>query len=696
MPQSNENTTIQSSMFIKTDPMNYMEQVIQMKMINLMDKILSKCNKNNLLLFVLFFGADCAKQQCVKLINHLCSRIGKWASTLDFNRLLKKSIPERSIEQIEAAPVIADTSITIQFRGNSIFYENLFNYIESNANRCTAHEIDLSQIDKDTFERRFSLLIDLSFQDINVKFNDPIIYTSIISNNVSKFKQVDMYQPNCAISKNTKYKSVLDLIPFPQFTAELRSKLSLGNSIDRFEEKAHVWFPFTALITNLIHSQYILEESKWHTFKYLGYVFAIMKPEYDFSPSKTNNNHIVFWPSIITPGNSVVEFLGIPIYCTDLLPNPNSGYNILDIKLKTFPQAKELEAWLKQSLEQPVKKEITSCGNMLIRLSTKDQSATNESLRGRWLEFVNVINSESTAFDYASKKDNISIFDVKLSFDKRVITPHSPQKVIESNNNGVIEKTVIDEIKEVSSQILNIQCVKLNSTYKDFSTLYLKKKDDHVLSTILNNFKHKKSLYRDLGLPYKFGALLYGEPGTGKSSAILAIASYLQKDIYYVDFNNIKTNDDLKAVFSKINKEMANSGIIVMEDIDVMTPIVHDRSLNRHISSELTLDCFLNLLQGSLTNDGSVFIATTNDINILDPAFVRDGRFDAKIELSACDHFQFNKIYSKFFGRTIPEHLLRKIPEGTITPATFISKMVPYILTDVSDEEILSSIIMVE
>ena len=44
---------------------------------------------------------------------------------------------------------------------------------------------------------------------------------------------------------------------------------------------------------------------------------------------------------------------------------------------------------------------------------------------------------------------------------------------------------------------------------------------------------HQMELYEELGLPNKLNVFLSGLPGTGKSSIIQVIASYLQKNIYY-------------------------------------------------------------------------------------------------------------------------------------------------------------------
>lgn len=218
---------------------------------------------------------------------------------------------------------------------------------------------------------------------------------------------------------------------------------------------------------------------------------------------------------------------------------------------------------------------------------------------------------------------------------------------------------------------------------------------------MLDNFKNKKELLEELGVSNKLGILLYGLPGCGKTTTITAIASYLQKDIYYVNLNGVKTNEDLKMIFDHVIAGDVKSGIIVMEDIDAMCKVVHKRDhLSRELTvsevyssekNELTLEYFLNILQGSLTKNDTIFITTTNHIEVLDPAFVRDGRFDIKIEMMPADRYQMQNIYKVFFKRSIPEELLVKIPEYKYTPATLITHFVQFIMqVNVSDEIILN------
>jgi ATP-dependent 26S proteasome regulatory subunit len=218
--------------------------------------------------------------------------------------------------------------------------------------------------------------------------------------------------------------------------------------------------------------------------------------------------------------------------------------------------------------------------------------------------------------------------------------------------------------------------------------------------SIINIYRPKLDNFFSL-ISNKLCILLHGEFGTGKSSTIQAIASKLKKDIYYLSFSNIiKTNEDLHNVFNYI---VNNNGIIVTEDIDTIGKLVHKKeddfdefNPKSEIIKELTLEYFLNLLQGTITPDGLIFIATTNNLDRIDPVFYRDGRFDLKIHMSRCDHYQMNTIYNKLIKRNIPANLLKKIPENKYTPTQFIFNIKDHISDTIdtnSDANILDCFI---
>ena len=80
---------------------------------------------------------------------------------------------------------------------------------------------------------------------------------------------------------------------------------------------------------------------------------------------------------------------------------------------------------------------------------------------------------------------------------------------------------------------------KLNEIEKSFDALYLRKQDKDNLMSSLDMFKNQGHVLKEMGFQNKFNLLLHGLPGTGKSTTILAVANYLQKDIYYVDLQRL-------------------------------------------------------------------------------------------------------------------------------------------------------------
>lgn len=259
-------------------------------------------------------------------------------------------------------------------------------------------------------------------------------------------------------------------------------------------------------------------------------------------------------------------------------------------------------------------------------------------------------------------------------------------------------KTIIMET--VNKKVIS---TKLNEGEKNIDTLYLRERDRKRIMCALTQFRDKKELLKEVGLQNKLNILLYGLPGTGKSSTIQAVATFLQKDIYYIDLKKAQSNEDLQLLINHVNVNVPHGGLIVMEDIDAMSNVVLDRKnrMNGNVAdlldakdSELSLEYLLNILQGTLTIDNSVFMVTTNHIDHLDPAFYRDGRFDVKIELKLCDHYQISCIFKKMIGREIKKEVLAKIKEDTLAPATIIFHIKNYMFDkECPDEEICEELI---
>lgn len=169
--------------------------------------------------------------------------------------------------------------------------------------------------------------------------------------------------------------------------------------------------------------------------------------------------------------------------------------------------------------------------------------------------------------------------------------------------------------------------------------------------------------YRKHGIPWKRGWLLYGDPGTGKTSLIRAVAQDLDMPVWIYDIASLSNEEMLSAWRRMLTRIPV---IAMIEDLD---NVFEDR---RNISSEfsgaMTYDALLNCLDGVEPADGVFIVITTNRIERLDPALgipsdrdgmsTRPGRIDRVLKLKELDV----ACRMKLAKRILREHPA-KIPE---------------------------------
>lgn len=184
------------------------------------------------------------------------------------------------------------------------------------------------------------------------------------------------------------------------------------------------------------------------------------------------------------------------------------------------------------------------------------------------------------------------------------------------------------------------------------------------MSTVIINRELKKTLLDDVteflgpqtrtwysrrGLPYQRGYLLHGPPGTGKSSLCLSMAGHFDLDVYVLTMSSLNDHS-LKSLFA----ELPQHCIVLVEDVDATA--VHRKSdgsadesqgigHNGPANKKVSLSTLLNVLDGLASSEGRLLIMTTNHIERLDPALIRPGRVDMKLELYLADDDMINQLF---------------------------------------------------
>lgn len=182
---------------------------------------------------------------------------------------------------------------------------------------------------------------------------------------------------------------------------------------------------------------------------------------------------------------------------------------------------------------------------------------------------------------------------------------------------------------------------------RSMNSIYTKKENKESIINSLQKFISNKEIYDRIGIVHKLGIMLYGKPGTGKTSMIRAICSEIcrinKNPVRITNINMSDITDSRIDLLSSYQEELCN--VYIIEDIDCITV---NREENNDIEYKKALYKLLEFLDGISSAGEMICIATTNHINKLDSALTREGRFDIKIEMGDIDESQAVKMCSSF------------------------------------------------
>lgn len=159
----------------------------------------------------------------------------------------------------------------------------------------------------------------------------------------------------------------------------------------------------------------------------------------------------------------------------------------------------------------------------------------------------------------------------------------------------------------------------------------------------VQEFLASAAWYVDRGIPYRRGYLLYGPPGSGKTSFISALAGELRYNICTLNLNEHGLTDDR---LQHAVAHMPPMSVLLLEDVDAA---FDHREGDRQKLSHVTFSGLLNTLDGVTAGEERLVFMTTNHLERLDPALIRPGRVDLMLELGNASEKQCREMFSKFY-----------------------------------------------
>ncbi|KAI9508031.1 hypothetical protein F5148DRAFT_1284490 [Russula earlei] len=251
-----------------------------------------------------------------------------------------------------------------------------------------------------------------------------------------------------------------------------------------------------------------------------------------------------------------------------------------------------------------------------------------------------------------------------------------------ARNNSILKQLVLQAKKDYEAEAVHRIQIYFADSYgswrytdsrhkRPLSSIVLNPGVKEMLVADAKDFLKSEKWYADRGIPFRRGYLLYGVPGSGKSSLIHALAGELMLDIYVVSLSSSWIND---STLTTLMGRVPSRCIVLLEDLDA----AFTRSVSRAKDKEKEKDkkksesksdnedesstssssrSRRNRNKESLSDVNTLTLSgllnaldcTTNHLEQLDPALCRPGRMDVWIEFKNASKFQAEHLFRNFF-----------------------------------------------
>jgi proteasome regulatory subunit len=190
-----------------------------------------------------------------------------------------------------------------------------------------------------------------------------------------------------------------------------------------------------------------------------------------------------------------------------------------------------------------------------------------------------------------------------------------------------------------------------NTRYSDIGGLSEQVRELREVIELPLKYPH---LFRELGIEPPKGVLLYGPPGCGKTLLAKAVAGESEATFIRLVASELAQKfvgegaRMVRELFALARRKAPS--IVLIDEIDAIAAKRLDIGTSGEREIHRTLTQLLAELDGFDPLDNVKIIATTNRIDVLDPAILRPGRFDRIIEIPLPDangRFEIFKIHTR-------------------------------------------------
>lgn len=238
---------------------------------------------------------------------------------------------------------------------------------------------------------------------------------------------------------------------------------------------------------------------------------------------------------------------------------------------------------------------------------------------------------------------------------------------------------MLEAAKARANVVEDRQLVDLCNKYGSNSTIALPKRDPSTLclprgffgslERRVREFTESREDYERVGIPWRLGILFHGEPGTGKTSLAHTLASVLGRRLAVIPLADLRSDEDLISAFEGVH----DGGIVLIEDVDCAF-----RKRDNEDAEGITFSGFLNCIDGVIApQNGRILIMSTNHIDRLDPALVRPGRVDIRLEVPLLTREAASDYVDRLFPHLATRHAIVEEVVGTrgATSAVLINRL---------------------